>query len=403
MGSATTVSLGDPDLYATGPPHALFAELRRQAPLHRQVAPDGTAYWAVLTHAGVEQVARQPLLFSSAAGGVMLEELAPPQLEQLRGMLLAMDPPQHREVRRPVVARLTPRAVAGLEDQVRDICREVFAAAGHAEQVDVVPDLAAPLPTRVIGQLMGLPRNDWERIHGLAERITRGQDPEFADEPGAAGVASQEMGLYAYEFATARLAADDKPDDLTSVLLATKSAVEYASLFVQLVTAGQDTTQTLLANGVLALMEHRDQKQLLRDDPSLLDGAVEEMLRYCNPLHYFRRTATADTEVDGVAIRAGDKVAMYYTSANRDERVFAQPDEFDIRRSPNRHLTFGHAEHFCVGAHLARLEAKVFFAELLATFSDIEPAGEHRWVRSNLNNALRTLPVRLSSAAHPAL
>ncbi len=393
------MSLADPDTYAAGPPHELFATLRRESPLHRQKAPDGTEFWAVLSHAGVETVARQPLLFSSATGGVMLEELAPPQLEQMRGMLLAMDPPAHREVRRPVVARLTPRAVAGLEEQVRSICREVFSAARDMAVVDVVPDLAAPLPTRVVGQLMGLPREDWERIHGLAERITRGQDPEFAGEPGAAGAASQEMGLYAFQFATERLAVDEQPDDLTSVLLSTKSAAEYASLFVQLVTAGQDTTQTLLANGVLALMEHRSQEELLRDDPSLVDSAVEEMLRFANPLHYFRRTATAGTDVEDVAIRAGDKVAMYYTSANRDERVFDRPDEFDVRRSPNRHLSFGHAEHFCVGAHLARLEAKVFFTELLATFRHIEPAGPHRWVRSNLNNSLRTLPVKLTPAA----
>src|SRR4051794_368959 len=334
----------------------------------------------------------------------MLEDLAPAQLEQMRGMLLAMDPPQHREVRRPVVARLTPRAVAGLEQQVRDICREVFAIAAErslsdsSAAIDVVSELAAPLPTRVIGQLMGLPRDDWERIHSLAERITRGQDPEFADEPGAAGAASQQMGLYAYEFAVARDAASDKPDDLTTVLLASKTPAEFASLFVQLVTAGQDTTQTLLANGVLALLQHQDQQQLLRDDPSLVGSAVEEMLRYANPLHYFRRTATEDAVVDGVSIAAGDKVAMYYTSANRDERVFADPDRFDIRRTPNRHLSFGIAEHFCVGAHLARLEAKVFFTELLATFGRIEQTAEHRWVRSNLNNALRTLPVHLSPA-----
>jgi len=389
--------LADPDTYASGPPHELFAELRRRSPVCWQ---DDGMFWAVLTHAGVEEVARQPLLFSSAAGGVMLEDLAPPQLEQMRGMLLAMDPPQHREVRRPVVARLTPRAIAGLETQVRDICRDVFATArerGDAD-LDVVSDLAAPLPTRVVGQLMGLPRDDWERIHALAERVTRGQDPEFAGEPGAAGAASQEMGLYAYEFAVARDAAADKPDDLTTVLLASKTPAEFASLFVQLVTAGQDTTQTLLANGVLALLQHPDQQQLLRDDPTLVSGAVEEMLRYANPLHYFRRTATADTEVEGVAVRAGDKVAMFYTSANRDERVFDRPDVFDVRRTPNRHLSFGIAEHFCVGAHLARLEAKVFFTELLATFGRIDQAGGHRWVRSNLNNALRTLPVRLFPA-----
>src|SRR4051794_5787583 len=190
----------------------------------------------------------------------MLEDLDEPRLEQMRGMLLAMDPPQHREVRRPVVARLTPRAVAALEEQVRDICREVFDAADAKGEVDAVTELAAPLPTRVIGRLMGLPRDDWERIHALAERITRGQDPEFAGEPGAAGTASQQMGLYAYEFAVAREAAVDKPDDLTTVLLAGRTPAEFASLFVQLVTAGQDTTQTLLANGVLALLQHPEQE-----------------------------------------------------------------------------------------------------------------------------------------------
>ena len=389
--------LADPATFADGPPHELFAALRKQAPVLWQdsLHPDGGGYWAVLSHAGVEEVARQPLLFSSAEGGVVLEDLDPPRLEQMRGMLLAMDPPRHREVRRPVVARLTPRLVARLERSVRDICREVLTAAVERGDVDVVTDLAAPLPTRVVGSLMGLPRTDWEHVHTLATQITRGQDPEFATEPGAAGNASQEMGLYAFAFASDRVAVDDPPDDLTTVLLASHSPAEFASLFVQLVTAGQDTTQTLLGNGVLALLEHPEQEALLRIDPALVSSAVEEMLRWGNPLHYFRRTATADATVDGVDIRAGDKVAMYYTSANRDERVFDDADAFDVRRAPNRHLSFGLGEHFCVGAHLARLEARVFFAELLATAARIERTGPHRWVRSNLNNSLRALPVRL--------
>jgi cytochrome P450 len=168
---------------------------------------------------------------------------------------------------------------------------------------------------------------------------------------------------------------------------------------VQLVTAGQDTTATLLSSGVLALLEHPDQLTRLRADPSLVPTAVEEMLRWANPLHYFRRTATADTTLHGAAIAAGDKVAMFYTSANRDEVVFSDPQGFDIRRSPNRHLSFGVAEHFCVGAHLARLEARVFFTELLATFTDIQLAGAPVRLRSNLNNGLRTLPVRLAGMA----
>jgi cytochrome P450 len=171
--------------------------------------------------------------------------------------------------------------------------------------------------------------------------------------------------------------------------------VEFATLFVQLVTAGQDTTQTMLSSGTLALIDHPEQLAALRDDLSLVPDAVEEILRWANPLHYFRRTATEAAEIRGKRIKAGDKVAMYYTSANRDEDVFDNPQSFDVSRSPNKHLSFGQAEHFCVGAHLARLEGKVFFTELLTTFGAIEVCGEPLRLRSNLNNALRTLPVKL--------
>jgi cytochrome P450 len=390
------LDLGNPETFAAGAPHDLLAELRRSDPVYRNERPDGSFFWAVLRHAVVESVARQPLLFSSERGGVVLEDLPEDRLEQMRGMLLAMDPPRHREVRRPVVARLTPKAVSRLEDDVRGICLDIFDGADG--EVDFVDAIAAKLPTRVIGQVMGLPPDDWDRVHLLAERITRGQDPEFATDAASAGQASQEMGIYAYQFATERLALSETPDDLSSVLLASRDPVAFASVFVQLVTAGQDTTATLLAGGLLALLEHPDQLAALRDDPALLPSAVEEMLRYANPLHYFRRTATEDCELSGKAISAGDKVAMYYTSANRDEDVFDDPHRLDLRRSPNRHLSFGVAEHFCVGAHLARLEARVFFTELLATYGGIELSGQPRRLRSNLNNALRSLPVRLTHA-----
>jgi cytochrome P450 len=390
------LDLGNPETFASGAPHDLLAELRRSDPVYRNERPDGSFFWAVLRHADVESVARQPLLFSSERGGVVLEDLPEDRLEQMRGMLLAMDPPRHREVRRPVVARLTPKAVSRLEDDVRGICLDIFDGADG--EVDFVDAIAAKLPTRVIGQVMGLPPDDWDRVHLLAERITRGQDPEFATDAASAGQASQEMGIYAYQFATERLALSETPDDLSSVLLASRDPVAFASVFVQLVTAGQDTTATLLAGGLLALLEHPDQLAALRDDPALLPSAVEEMLRYANPLHYFRRTATEDCELSGKAISAGDKVAMYYTSANRDEDVFDDPHRLDLRRSPNRHLSFGVAEHFCVGAHLARLEARVFFTELLATYGGIELSGQPRRLRSNLNNALRSLPVRLTHA-----
>ena len=174
--------------------------------------------------------------------------------------------------------------------------------------------------------------------------------------------------------------------------------VDFGSFFVQLATAGNDTTKTMLSSGLLALLRHPEQLAELRADPSLIADAVEEILRWENPLHYFRRTATTDTELGGVEITAGDKVAMYYTSANRDEDVFDDPQRFDIHRRPNPHLSFGIGEHFCLGVHLARLEGRVFFEELLTTYSSIELIGEPVRTRSNLNNALKQLPIRLGRA-----
>ena len=172
--------------------------------------------------------------------------------------------------------------------------------------------------------------------------------------------------------------------------------IEFGGFFVQLVTAGNDTTKGMLSSGLLTLLRHPDQLAELRADPALLAPAVEEIVRYDNPLHYFRRTAVVDTELAGVRICAGDKVAMYYTSANRDERVFDDPQRFDIRRRPNPHLSFGMGGHFCLGAHLARLEGRIFIGELLATFGVIELIGDPVRVRSNLNNSLKSLPVRLA-------
>jgi cytochrome P450 len=209
------------------------------------------------------------------------------------------------------------------------------------------------------------------------------------------------MAVYAIEFA-GRRRAEAPRDDLTSLILAGNfggrpmSDLEFGSFFTQLVVAGNDTTKTMLSSGLHLLLQHPDQLAELRADPGLLPGAVEEILRFANPLHYFRRTATADTSLRGVDIAVGDKVAMWYTSANRDEDVFADPQRFDIHRQPNPHLSFGTAQHFCLGAHLARLEGRVFFEELLATFAGIEQVGEARRIRSNLNNGLKLLPVRLS-------
>jgi cytochrome P450 len=238
---------------------------------------------------------------------------------------------------------------------------------------------------------MGLPPDDLPFIHRLAEMNTSGQDADYASDVSQGTI---DMAMYAIQFAAQRRTEVPRAD-LTTLLLETDfngtymTDLDFGSFFVQLVTAGNDTTKTMLSSGLRALLDHPEQLAALRADPALVPGAVE------NPLHYFRRTATADTELHGVDIAAGDKVVMFYTSANRDEDVFADPQRFDIRRAPNPHLSFGIAEHFCLGVHLARLEGRVFFEEMLATFPTIELTGEPVRIRSNLNNALKALPVRL--------
>jgi cytochrome P450 len=210
-----------------------------------------------------------------------------------------------------------------------------------------------------------------------------------------------DMAMYAIALAQQRRTEEPR-EDLTSVILGTEFGghlmddFEFGSFFVQLVTAGNDTTKTMLSSGILALLTHPDQLKEVREDPSLIPGAVEEILRWANPLHYFRRTAMAETTLHDVTISPGDKVAMYYTSANRDEDLFDDSQGFDIHRNPNPHLSFGIAEHFCLGVHLARLEGRVFFEELLSRFPEIELAGEPVRVRSNLNNAYKRLPVRMA-------
>ena len=406
---ATTLRLGDPNTFAEGVPHKELAELRATTPVVWQDMDGEPGFWAVLRHADVVSVARQPAVFSAELGGIVLEDLDQESLEMMRGMLLAMDPPRHQTYRRPLAETFKASIIAGLEPQIRAICRDLMADAAERGEVEFVHEVTAGLPTRVMGRLMGLPEADWGHLHDLSERQTSGQDPDLVEpgQPVDYG-ASIEMAMYAIEFATDRRAAAaaspdaPPPADLTTLILdgdfggEPMSELEFGSFFVQLVTAGNDTTKTMLSSGLHALLTHPDQLASLRRDPAGIAGAVEEILRWANPLHYFRRTATRDVELGGSTISAGEKVAMYYTAANRDPAVFDDPQRFDITRSPNPHLSFGIAEHFCLGAHFARLEGRVFFEELLAAFPSIELAGDPVRLRSNLNNAFKRLPVKLA-------
>jgi cholest-4-en-3-one 26-monooxygenase len=409
----TRPDIYSPERYRDGPPHDVFARLRRTDPVYWQEIPGQAGYWAVLKHADVAHVARHPEIFSASEGGVMLEDAGPESLARQRQMLLAMDPPQHRVYRQPLVPHFSQRVVAGIETQIREVCKNVLAGVADRQgSVDFVREVASHVPTRIIGSLFGLPEDEWERLHRLAELANRGQDaesdPETARDLERYGDPSAAIAMQGYQHAARRRsevkAGAPPAEDLTSVILFGDFAghrftdADFGGFFVQLFVAGNDTTQTMLSSGVHALLRHPEQLAQLRAEPSLIPGAVEEILRWANPLHYFRRTALVDTELRDQRIRAGDKVAMYYTSANRDEAVFDAPDQFDVTRTPNRHLSFGIAEHFCLGVHLARLEGRVFFEELLSAFPTIESAAEPRRVRSNLNNALNSLPVHFASS-----
>jgi cytochrome P450 len=397
------IQLWDPDAFVEAPPHEFLAELRRTQPVYWQDMPNEPGFWAVLKHADLTAVAREPVLFSASEGGVVLENLDPAGLEGMRNMLLAMDPPRHVAYRRPLVPSFKAKVIGAMEGRIRAICAEILQQTRAQADVEFVHEVAAHLPTQVIGELVGLPRDDWPQIQAWAERNTSGQDAEIVNDADAEyGDANLNMAMYAIQLAAQRRAEPPR-EDLLSLILAGNfgsgpmSDVEFGSFFVQLITAANDTTKSMLSGGLLLLIEHPEQQAALRDDRSLIPDAVEEILRHANPLHYFRRTATADTTLRGVDIHAGDKVLMYYTSANRDEDVFVDPQSFDIRRHPNPQLSFGIGEHFCLGAHLARLEGRIFFEELLDTFQTFELTGDPRRVRSNLNNGLKELPVRLAA------
>ena len=395
----TAVDIYDPDLYVDESFHDVLTELRRTQPVYWQDMPGEPGFWAILKHADLTHVARHPELFSAQANGVMLQDPPPVQRERIGNMLLMMDPPRHTAYRKPLAESFKAKVIGELEDRVREICRDILVQAAEQRDVEFVHDVAGMLPNQVIGELFGIPQEDWADIRAWAEQSTSSQDPELVGE-GYDPAANTKMVDYAMALAAQRRTEEPR-EDLTSLILAgnfggkAMTDIEFGSFFNQLVVAGNDTTKGMLASGLNVLLQHPDQMRDLREDSSLLPGAVEEILRYVPPLHHFRRTALADVEIRGVAIREGDKVAMWYSSANRDEDVFPDAHRFDIRRNPNPHLSFGIAQHFCLGVHLARLEGRVFFEELLAAFPRIERTGEPRRIRSNLNNGLKALPVRV--------
>ena len=393
------IDVYSPDSYTHGIPHEQFAWLRANAPVYWHEHPAGYGYWVLSKHADVIEVSRDFKTFSAQQGFVMVDDLPEDILEMTRAQLLGMDPPNHGPIRRAVIERFTSKRLAELEPGIREIARGVMQAAPRGETVNFVDDLAGDLPTAVICSLLDIPRDMWAQIRAWSDLQTSGDDPDLGGTPEEINRASIEMGSYGYQLALERKGAGG--DDLISLLINQTvdgrlvSEMEFASLFVQLAVAGNETTRGLISSGMYELLRHPECLRELREDHSGIPLAVEEMLRWTCPLHYFRRTATRDTEIRGRPIREGDRVVMLYSSANFDEDVFDAPMKFDIARDPNPHLAFGHGIHLCLGANLARLEARVFFEEFFNAFDRIELKGEPVYIRSNNIHGFKRMPVAL--------
>ena len=396
------IELYDTDVYAAGVPHEAMRWLRDNAPVYWHAHPDGGGFWIISRHADVMAVSRDHKTFSAERGFVMADELPPEILAQTQHQLLGMDPPRHGPLRRIVIERFTQRMLEQLEPKVRDITRAILADARARGECDFVNDVAGKLPTAVICSMMGVPREMWEQIREWSDHSTSATDPDIGCTPEQQRQSSLDMGMYGYGLAAERKGRGG--EDLISLLIDvevdghTITEAEFASLFVQITVAGNETTRAMISTGMHELLERPDLYAELAANPDTLAPAIEEMLRWSSPLHHFRRTATRDTALHGQTIRENDRVLMLYTSANFDERVFTDPMRFDIRRSPNPHLAFGHGIHLCLGANLARLEARVFFEEFFTTFRSVAETAPPARIRSNLVNGFKRMPVRLQPA-----
>lgn len=395
----------NPDNYVKDVPLDDFRKLRDEAPIFWHPHPDGGGYWVVSRHADVVEVSKDFKTFSAQRGFVMVDDLPPDILAQAQGQLLGMDPPNHGPIRRAVISRFTRSMLAEFEPKVRAITREIFQrvaaqAVDGVIECEFVDDLAGELPTAVIGSMLDVPRDMWPQLRRWSDLQTSASDPDLGGTPEDIQNATMEMGGYGYQLAEERKGGDG--DDLISLLINVEvdghkvSEMEFASLFVQITVAGNETTRGLIAGGMLELLKRPELYQQLEADTDKLPLAIEEMLRWTCPLHYFRRTATCDTEIHGQPIKENDRVVMLYSSANFDERVFNNPNEFDITRDPNPHLAFGYGIHLCLGANLARMETRVFFEEFFKLFSGIELTGETKRIRSNNINGLKHMPVRIT-------
>ncbi len=427
--------LFDPETYMHGVPYELMAKLREAAPIHWIEEPsvmgweEGPGYWAVLTHELVNRVLRDPAMFSSHHGATQIRDPGTSDmLAFVQRMMLNQDPPSHTRLRRLLTKSFTPSAVAKLESGITKRATSIvdrLVSIGHADFARE----AAELPLMTLAEIMGVPEQDRMLLFDWSNRVIGYQDTEYStsdqfdpetgtemaqksrairdqigsDDNGRMPDPRSREGLadmYFYAAELAQYRRQHPGGDVVSILLATAdeqgaiTTEEFETMFFLFAVAGNETLRNAIPGGMLALLEHPEQMNKLISRQELLPSAIEEMLRYSPPVIHFRRTATEDIDLAGAKIKKGDKVVVYHAAANRDPQVFENPDKFDIERSPNDHVTFGAGPHFCLGAHLARIQMSAMFDQVLTRLPNLSLNGRPEHLVSNFQNGLKHLPLK---------
>lgn len=399
--SCPHLNLLDPDTYANGIPHDFFEQKRREEPLYWQEDPNtGVGFWVVTKYDDLQYISKHPEQFSSAARTALAKEMSDEDIMLQQMMLLNMDPPYHLKFRRIVNKAFIPKIVEAKLTHIRDMAKDIIDKVAQRGECEFVSEVAAELPLQVICELMGVAQEDRHMIFHNTNIMIGADDPDLSTTEDEGKMAAAEIFGYGYKILENYRNNPSKGDNLIDMLVSGTvdgeqlTDDEFSQFFLILLVAGNETTRTVTANGMKLLIENPDQLQQLVDNPSLIPNAVEEFLRYEPAVMQFRRTAMEDVELGGQIIKKGDKVLMFYTSVNRDEDYFQEPNTFDIHRSNAKdHRSFGIGEHFCLGSHLARLELRVMFDEIIPRLRNPKFVEKPNFMRSDFLNSMKTMPI----------
>jgi cytochrome P450 len=405
----------DPQRYVQGYPHEVWTRLRRESPLHWCEPVELVPFWAVTKHAHIHEISSQPEIFENGKGIVpatrdVAERIARGERGPFDMMqtIITMDPPKHRKYRKVASPSFTPQALnridATVQASAKRLVNRLYESQRNGEGTcDFVTDIAVPHPLRILASMLGVPEADEPTILRLTQQLFAGDDPEFKRSEADRDEAFRQLGIELLTFFMKIIGErrSSPRSDLASLLANAKvdgtqmGDIETLGYYLIVFTAGHDTTRNSLAGGMLALVEHPAEREKLRRDPAgRIADAVEEIVRWTTPVNYMMRTAARDAELAGTKIRAGERLLLFYASANRDEDVFPRPFSFEIDRHPNPHLGFGTGEHFCLGSHLARRSQRALFSELVGRLEDVELAGPPERLAASFVAGVKHLPLR---------